>query len=52
MAKKFINAENLIYALDLFEKRTTDIIENITDLIQCTKTDISEMVEEENSKKI
>lgn len=46
MAKKFINAENLIYALGVFEKRMTDIIEKITDMAQCTKRDIDDMIAE------
>ena len=43
MAKKFINGENLIYALDKFEQDITQKIENITNIIMAEPEDIKNM---------
>ena len=43
MAKKFINGENLIYALDKFEQDITQKIENITNISMAEPEDIKKM---------
>ena len=40
MAKKFINGENLVYALGVFEQQMKDIVEKITDFAQAQNVDI------------
>lgn len=40
MAKKFINGENLVYALGVFEQQMKDMVEKITDFAQAQDVDI------------
>jgi hypothetical protein len=46
MAKKFISGENLIYALNEFEKQMKEMVESVTDIIAATKEDIEKLFEE------
>lgn len=43
MAKKFINGENLVYALGQFEQQIMDKVEKITDFAQAQNTDIDKI---------
>jgi hypothetical protein len=40
MAKKFINGENLVYSLGIFEQQMKDMVEKITDFAQAQDVDI------------
>ena len=44
MAKKFINGENLVYAFDLFKQQVKEMIDQITDIIPATNSDIDKEV--------
>ena len=44
MAKKFINGENLVYAFDLFKQQIKEMIDQITDIIPASYTDIDNEV--------
>ena len=43
MAKKFVNGENLIYALGQFEQQIMDKVEKIADFAQAQNTDIDDI---------
>ena len=45
MAKKFINGENLVYALGEFEKKVSDMIEAVTDIMPATDSEIRRLFE-------
>ena len=52
MAKKFINGENLVYALKQFEEQILEQIGNIqANVTDATKNDIDAMFEELYEKK-
>jgi hypothetical protein len=44
MAKKFINGENLVYSLGLFEQQMKDLVEKITDFAQAQDSDIDNAI--------
>lgn len=43
MAKKFINGENLVYALGEFEKKVSDMIESVTDIMMADNQEINDL---------
>ena len=48
MAKKFVNGENLVYALNLFEEKIKAMFNEIFELSITTAEDIKELFKFEN----
>lgn len=48
MAKKFVNGENLVYALNLFEDKIKEVFNGMFELSTATKNDIKELFKFEN----
>jgi hypothetical protein len=43
MAKKYVSGENLVYALNLFERRIKEMINNITHIEQAATEDVERL---------
>lgn len=48
MAKKFVNGENLVYALSLFEEKMKEMFNNIFELSITTAEDVRNLFKFEN----
>ena len=46
MVKKYVSGENLVYALNLFEKKIKEMINNITHIEQATNNEVIDLFKE------
>ena len=47
MVKKYVSGENLVYALNLFEKKIKDMINNITHIEQAKDNEVMDLFKSE-----
>lgn len=43
MAKKFIDGDNLLYALEVFEQKILKMVQSIVNVVSATAEDINEL---------
>ena len=49
MAKKFIDGENLLYALEVFEQKILRMVQSIVNIVIATTVEINELFEEDQA---